>query len=217
LENTVPLFTYLCDVSNEFMELIPAKVQLFPYQNDLDAWRQAYHDQGSPEPHLSYNGRRHATAVTLLYTETPEFVRGQMPELDTSPSAAAKRLHDYIVRLAYNSNHAMNGTEWADNRLLHKLTLEVGELFMSEHMHALAREMLNSPPFLARRDGEYVYAYARDVPKEFKITDASQPVSQVDDGVTKAKEFPDQTMKMVFVPNLFMETVPRLRASCPVG
>ncbi len=184
MKNPAPLFTHLCDVHDAFAKLVPAGVTLFPGCAEWAARQQAFRDQNSPEPRLSYNGLRHAMALTMLYADTPPaVVRDEMRELDTSPLAVAERLRDLIVNLAYNDiGYQPTNDEWARNRLLQNMALKIGNLFMIECLHALAREILNAPPWLTQRDGEYAYAYYDQ--KSGCLTDSSSSGDETgDDGV----------------------------------
>ena len=196
MKNPAPLFTYLCDVHDEFKKLVPSKVPLF---TGWDAWvarRDAFSTHGSPEPHLSYNGRRHALALTMLYADiSPAVVRDEVRGLDTNSLAVAQRLHNLIVGLAYTGiDYQPTSHEWARNRLLQNMALKVGNLFMIECLHALARETFNTPALLAERDGEYIYAYYD-----------RETGCIADPNRITAKDGNDATLGMTIAPPFFME------------
>ena len=197
MKNPAPLFTYLNVVHSEFTKLVPTSMRLLD-PSRLAEVLDSLQYQRIPEPLLSDNSRHHALALTMLSAEkSPAVVRDEMRGLDTSPAAAAKLLFDLILGMTYDDRgYQPTSEELAHNRLLHNLALKVGTLFVSECLHALAREVVNSPDALAEREGEYAYAYY-DPGKEC-IIDATSVMDE---------EGRDMPLGMTIAPHHFTEAV----------
>ncbi len=196
MKNPAPLFTYLCNVHDEFAKLVPVSMRLFDPLGVV-AMQETHQAQNTPEPHLNDNGRHHAIALTMLHAEkSPAVVRDEMRGLDTSPASVAKLLLELILGMAYVGNYRPTNEELAHNRILHNAARNVGTQFLNECLHALAREFINGPAELAKRENQYVFAYYD--PEMGCIVDVA---SVGDDGGR------DMPLSMTFTPHHFTEAV----------